>query len=112
MLYKKARRWAVYLANKNLFIHEKKDPGNLFLSAGKPKEPCTMAVQLFYTEEKNYDYNDPEDFKGAGHFTQVGFKVFLYLFTWCCSFRYEISKQLPQSCSKAYLLLSRKMVVE
>lgn len=74
MLYKKARRWAVYLADNNRFIHEKKDPGNLFLSAGKPTEPCTRAVQLFYTEEKNYDYKTPEVFKGAGHFTQVVWK--------------------------------------
>ena len=76
-LYKKARTWAVYLASNNLFIHEEKDPGNIFLSAGKPKEPCTRAVQLFYAEEKNYDYKTPEVFEGAGHFTQVEFKGFM-----------------------------------
>lgn len=76
-LYKKARTWAVYLASNNKFVHEEKDPGNIFLSAGKPKEPCARAVQLFYAEEKNYDYKTPEVFEGAGHFTQVGFKGFL-----------------------------------
>jgi len=70
------------LADNNLFDHEKKDPGNLFLSPGTPDEPCARAVQLFYTEEKNYDYRTPEFFKGAGHFTQVEFtflKVYLLL---------------------------------
>jgi len=70
-LFKKARSWAIHLADNNLFDHEKKDPGNLFLSPGTPDEPCARAVQLFYTEEKNYDYRTPEFFKGAGHFTQV-----------------------------------------
>lgn len=92
MLYKKVRRWVVYLVNNNLFIYEKKDLGNFFLFVGKFKELCIMVVQLFYIEEKNYDYNDLEDFKGVGYFIQVGFKVFLYFFIWCCSFRYEISK--------------------
>lgn len=65
------------MADNNKFIHEEKDPGNLFLSAGQPKEPCARAVQLFYAEEKNYNYTTPEKFKGAGHFTQVGRIKFL-----------------------------------
>lgn len=78
-LRKKAKDWADYLAEKNLFVHEKKDPGNLFLSAGKPAEPCTAAVKAFYTEEKLYDYRKPEQFKGAGHFTQVVWKNTKYI---------------------------------
>ncbi|KAL9983950.1 hypothetical protein ACROYT_G006199 [Oculina patagonica] len=73
-MFIKARTWALYLAKNNLFIHEKEDPGNLFLSAGKPDEPCARAVKLFYAEEKNYDYRKPEVVKGAGHFTQVVWK--------------------------------------
>ena len=70
---RKARTWAIYLAKNNLFIHEEKqkDQGNLFLSPGKPREPCAAAVKLFYTEEKKYDYKKPEVINGAGHFTQV-----------------------------------------
>ena len=70
-LRKKAKDWADYLAEENLFIHEKEDPGNLYLSPGKPAEPCAAAVKAFYTEEKLYDYRKPEQFMGAEHFTQV-----------------------------------------
>lgn len=78
------------MAKNNLFIHEAKDPGNLFLSAGKPDEPCARAVKLFYAEEKNYDYKKPEVFKGAGHFTQVILKGFLQLSAWYNSFINEL----------------------
>ena len=68
---RKARTWAMHLAKNNLFDHDKDDPGNLYISPGKPPEPCAAAVKLFYTEEKKYDYKKPEVINGAGHFTQV-----------------------------------------
>ncbi|KAJ7392470.1 CRISP [Desmophyllum pertusum] len=73
-LLKKAKNWANYLAENNLFKHESSNQGNLYLSSGQPKEPCAEAVMLFYGEEKNYDYKKPGATKSAGHFTQVVWK--------------------------------------
>ena len=63
--------WADYLARHNKFEHDWEDPGNLFLSPGRPSIPCEQAVKLFYQEEKNYDYSKPRYYPKAAHFTQV-----------------------------------------
>ena len=34
-----------------------------------------MAVKLFYSEEKYYNYKKPQYYKAAGHFTQVKTKI-------------------------------------
>lgn len=73
-LQKEAEDWVKYLAENNKFHHSKKNPGNLYLSAYKPKEYCTDAIQWFHWEEKYYDYSNPKYYKAAGHFTQVIWK--------------------------------------
>ena len=45
---------------------------NLF--AAKPNGDIIRAVQAWYGEEKQYNYNNPNWQPGAGHFTQVVWK--------------------------------------
>ena len=69
-----AKDWAKHLAEKNLFKHSSKRPGNLFMAPYKPREYCTEALKWMYTEEKLYNYDKPGYQPRAGHFTQVSIK--------------------------------------
>ena len=70
-LQKEAQDWADYLAANNKFHHSPKNPGNLYLSAQKPREYCSDAIWWFHNEEKYYNYSNPRYVAAAGHFTQV-----------------------------------------
>lgn len=73
-LQKEAQDWANYLAKNNMFKHSSKNPGNLYLSAYKPREYCSDAIWWFHREEKFYNYSNPRYVKAAGHFTQLVWK--------------------------------------
>ena len=70
----KAERWANYLARENKAQHES-DPvitDNLYLTSNRPNQSCTEAVEAFYKEVADYDYNKPlANWAKTGHFTQV-----------------------------------------
>ncbi|XP_020619195.1 Golgi-associated plant pathogenesis-related protein 1-like isoform X2 [Orbicella faveolata] len=73
-LQKEAQDWADYLAANNKFHHSPKNPGNLYLSAYKPREYCSDAIWWFHNEEKYYNYSNPRYVVAAGHFTQLIWK--------------------------------------
>ena len=65
---------ANYLARENKAQHESHSviTDNLFLTGNRPSEPCKVAVDSFYSEVSDYDYNKPlANWAKTGHFTQV-----------------------------------------
>jgi len=73
-LQKEVEDWVKYLAENNRFHHSQKNPGNLYMSAYKPREYCSDAIWWFHNEEKYYDYSNPRYVRAAGHFTQVSYE--------------------------------------
>jgi len=78
-LAKNAKRWADELARDNKFEHDpnlKGEGENLswYSSSGGTVMSCAKAVDSWYSEIKDYDYNDPKFGSKTGHFTQVVWK--------------------------------------
>ncbi|XP_047133445.1 Golgi-associated plant pathogenesis-related protein 1 [Hydra vulgaris] len=75
VLTKSAQKYAEYLASNNLFKHSDSDSKygeNLFmLKGGVSKNICDEASNTWYSEIKNYDYDEPGYAEETGHFTQL-----------------------------------------
>ena len=70
-----AQKWCDYLAENDKFEHSK-DSGygeNIYKSWGSSSSvnAGTRAVDKWYAEEKDYDYDEAKFSMDAGHFTQV-----------------------------------------
>ena len=70
-----AQQWCDYLAENDKFEHSK-DSGygeNIYKSWGSSSSvnAGTRAVDKWYAEEKDYDYDEAKFSMNAGHFTQV-----------------------------------------
>lgn len=78
-LASKAQAWANHLASIGSMQHDPNaDEGeNLFVSySSEPHwSSCQDAVEEWYAEIKDYDFNDPRFSSKTGHFTQVVWKA-------------------------------------
>ncbi|XP_022075746.2 Golgi-associated plant pathogenesis-related protein 1-like isoform X2 [Acanthochromis polyacanthus] len=72
-----AQKWAEYLVTKGDLDHSKTEDGEnvFFMSSSKPiKATGKEAVDSWYSEIKDYDWNNPGFQSNTGHFTQVVWK--------------------------------------
>lgn len=78
-LASKAQAWADHLASSGSMQHDPNaDEGeNLFVSySSEPHwSSCQDAVEAWYAEIKDYDFNHPRFSRKTGHFTQVVWKA-------------------------------------
>ncbi|KAL9972633.1 hypothetical protein ACROYT_G018979 [Oculina patagonica] len=75
-LARRAKKWAKRLAKKGKLEHESNtgEGENLYWSRGSAIKTCSDAVAAWYSEIKDYNYNNPGFSSGTGHFTQVVWK--------------------------------------
>ncbi|XP_020917049.1 Golgi-associated plant pathogenesis-related protein 1 [Exaiptasia diaphana] len=70
-----ATSWAQHLASTGGFSHSTGNYGeNIYYSWGTNEGTCEQAVQSWYDEIKDYDYQNPGFSSKTGHFTQVVWK--------------------------------------
>ncbi|TMW54435.1 hypothetical protein DOY81_000427 [Sarcophaga bullata] len=72
-----ASEWAKHLANTNTLQHRKNNKygENLYMSTGIGKKTHVLAVQSWYEEVQNYNFNRPGFSPNTGHFSQVVWKT-------------------------------------
>lgn len=74
-----AKAWADFMAENGTFAHDpnRKDEGeNLYMSySSSGVSSCADAVESWYGEIEDYDYNNPRFSSATGHFTQVVWKA-------------------------------------
>jgi len=74
-----AQNWADKLADTGQFAHsspqERKNDGeNIYMTVGKPEIGGGEAVDAWYSEIKDYDFDNDRFAGNTGHFTQVVWK--------------------------------------
>ncbi|XP_020917047.1 Golgi-associated plant pathogenesis-related protein 1-like [Exaiptasia diaphana] len=70
-----ATSWAQRLASTDKLAHSKGNYGeNIYFSWGTNEGTCEEAVQSWYDEIKDYDFDNPGFSSQTGHFTQVVWK--------------------------------------
>ncbi|KAI8129994.1 Golgi-associated plant pathogenesis-related protein 1 [Lucilia cuprina] len=72
-----ATEWAKHLADSNSLQHRKNNKygENLYIGTGMGPQTHELAVQAWYDEIKNYNFNKPGFSSNTGHFTQVVWKT-------------------------------------
>ncbi|XP_065357746.1 uncharacterized protein LOC135951926 [Calliphora vicina] len=72
-----ATEWAKQLADSNTLQHRKNNKygENLYLGTGMGPQTHELAVQAWYDEIKDYNFNKPGFSSNTGHFTQVVWKT-------------------------------------